>query len=162
MASPIRAKCYGIAAAFIGVACLGGCAGIERFAPPGIVRYENLSGDKPQNPEIKARVTERKAGRDAKFPNLSLAPQKTPPTMPAEEQENWKRSLSAAREDLAAAIAEDRIEAAADRAEPIVLPGGVTTPLEGAANALSAATDKDDAAARAERGLPPRVKPAKN
>jgi hypothetical protein len=139
---------------------LGACANLKRFAPPGIVKYEDLAGDKAQNPEIAERVAARKEGRETAYPNLSKTPQKAPQAIAAETQASDIAELAALRDELNAAVAADREEAVAERAAPVLLPGtlGEAAPLEAAREALADAVAKDDDAARAERGLP-RKKP---
>lgn len=140
---------------------LAGCAGLERFAPPGIVKYEDLAGDKSQNETIKARVVEVRGARDAEFPNLSNAPQGAPETLSADEQASLETELLAARELLRATVVSDRAGAEADRLATVVLPGVIETPseLQAVRDALNAAVANDDAQARSERKLPAR-KPA--
>lgn len=160
MAIRAGAKRYTVSALAMLALLLPGCAGLKRFAPPGIVRYENLSGDKPQNPQIRARVDARKAEREAVYPNLSEAPRAAPAAMAPEEQDGLKAALIAARDALAAGMEADRAGAEADRADGVTLPGarGSTLPLEAARDALAEKVETDDARARAERGLPPRPK----
>lgn len=136
----------------------GGCASLKRFAPPGIVKYEELAGDQPMNAQIKARAAERKASGEQRFPNLSEAPSAPPQGLSQAEQHVLKDELREARAVLASAIANDLALAAAERAETVALPG-VRDPalsLPDARDALAKAVEKDDAIARKERGLPPR------
>jgi hypothetical protein len=154
MVRATHAKRYRIAL-FCALFLAPACAGIERFAPPGIVKYEDLAGDTPQNEAIKTRITEVSAQGEATFPNLSAAPQGAPETMTPEEQAEFEVELVAAREALNAAVVADR---AAVAAAPVVLPGVVESPTELSAvrDALKAAVQNDDAAARKGRGLPAR------
>jgi hypothetical protein len=159
-----RAKRYSIAMLAAAAFALPACAGLKRFAPPGIVRYENLSGDQPQNPQIKQRVAERKTESAAKFPNLSQAPQSPPEPMAPDEQDRRRAEILGARDALAQDVAADAARAAADRAVLVTLPGAGSAPLAPgeARDALAAQVAADEARARAERGLAPRRNPASN
>lgn len=161
MAMPAGAKRYSVAVLGALAVLASGCAGIERFAPPGIVKYEDLSGDQPQNPEILARVVERKAERQPTFPNLSDAPQAPPVPLAPDEQDALKAELVVRRDALAADVEADAAKSAADREALVVLPGAGSTAigLEAARDALAEKAEADDARARAERGLAPRQKP---
>jgi hypothetical protein len=135
-----------------------GCASLKRFAPPGIVKYEELAGDQPMNAEIKARAQERKESDEQRFPNLSEAPSAAPEGMSATQQASQMDALRDQRADLSAALAEDLTLAAAERAEPVPLPGkgDAALSLSEARDALAKAVEEDDAVAREERGLAPR------
>lgn len=135
------------------------CAGLERFAPPGIVKYEDLAGDKPQNPEIVTRVAEAKKSRAGDFPVLSKAPQVSPEAMPLVEQAALKTGIADARDALALALAADLASARAEREAPILLRGVAAEALllEDLRDALAQAVEADDTAARTERGLPQRA-----
>jgi len=135
--------------AIIGALAMGasGCAGIERFAPPGIVKYEDLAKGQPMNEQIKARVAGADAGKSA-FPNLSKTPQAAPETLPADEQTELKAILKEARSTLNNAATADR--AAIDEDD-----GGQG--LIAARDALKVLVEADDARARDERGLPRRT-----
>lgn len=122
-----------------------GCAGgLKRFAPPGFVKYEDRAKGQPISPEIAARI-EAQAETTKGFPNLSEQPAAAPTGIAAPEREALGRDLEAAGADLQKAIEADRAAAAAER----------TAPIELQRAALDAALAKDDAAARAERGLSP-------
>ncbi|MEQ1930896.1 MAG: hypothetical protein ABL957_10235 [Parvularculaceae bacterium] len=165
MSAAVRAKCYRIAfvaALALTPALAPACAGLERFAPPGIVKYEDLAGDKPQNEQITARAAEIRGSSEAEFPNLSAAPQAPPETLDPAVQASLETDLAGARETLNASVAVDRTDVAAGEAAAIALPGVIDAPAPLAAvrDALNAAVADDDAAARAGRGLPPRTPPA--
>jgi hypothetical protein len=126
----------------------GGCAdGLKRFAPPGIVKYEELAKDEPMNPAIVSRIEEAKAAEGGGFPALAEQPTAVPQGIAKPEREAMQEALLAGRDDLNAAVEEDRILAAAERDGSI----------EGLRDALGEEVAKDDAAARRERGLPPRA-----
>jgi len=130
--------------------CAAGCAGIERFAPPGIVKYEDLAKGQPMNDQIKARVAEARSEKPATFPNLSKAPRAAPATLPEDEQAEREAALKGMQESLSTAVAADRGAIGAD--------GGAEA-LVAARDALKALVEADDAKARAERGLPRRKPP---
>lgn len=137
--------------ALIGAIAMGaaGCAGIERFAPPGIVKYEDLAKGQPMNERIKARVVEANTAEPARYPNLSQAPQAAPETLSAEEQ----AALEAALKEMRAALG------SATAAVTVSLGEGDDAGAEAlmaVRDALKAKVEADDAAARTERGLPPR------
>ncbi len=111
-------SCAFLAAGLLAVA---GCANgdLSRFAPPGIVKYEEIAGDKPQNPAVAARIAERKAEKGAgSFPNLSLVPgeKERPERRPAADVEAEKQELLDLRETLAEEVATDRDVAQSEQA----------------------------------------------
>lgn len=124
-----------------------GCAdGLKRFAPPGIVKYEEIAKDQPINPAIAGRMEEMRTKEGAGFPNLSEQPTKTPEGIAQPERAAMEATLIEQRDALNEAIAIDKALAAAERSGS----------LEESREALSEAVAKDDALARRERGLPPR------
>lgn len=132
-----------VLAAFAATGCAGG---LKRLAPPGIVKYEERAKGQAVNPVIEARIAERHNGGDGGFPALSRQPSKVPEGIAEPERTAMESDLLALRDELNDAVAIDRIAADQER----------TSPLEEARNALGTAVLKDDAAARRERGLPPR------
>ncbi len=131
--------------AILAAIAASGCAGgLKRFAPPGFVKYEDRAKGQPVSPEIAARI-EAQAETGGGFPNLSEQPAAVPAAIAAPEREALGRDLEAAGANLQQAIEADRAAAAAER----------TAPIEPQRAALDTALAKDDAAARAERGLPP-------
>lgn len=140
----MRAKASYLLVALLAAA---GCAnGLERIAPPGIVKYEDRAKGQPVNPAIEARIEAYEREEAGGFPNLGEQPSITPEGIAAPERAAMEGALLEARDALNAAIAQDRSLAEAERTEP----------LEESRDALGAAVEKDDAAARRERGLPPR------
>ena len=135
--------------ALIGAAAtaFAGCAGVERFAPPGIVKYEDLAKDQPMNEQIKARAVEARAEGAATYPNLSKLPQAAPETLSDEEQAALETALKEMRAALGDAVAADGGAAAASEGAQALI---------GARDALKALVEADDAKARDERGLPRR------
>ena len=135
-------KAYLLAIAALAAA---GCSGgLKRFAPPGIVKYEELAKDQPVNPAIAARIEDYQDERAGGFPNLSEQPQKTPEGIAAPERGAMEAALIAERDALNDAINADKELAAAER----------DASIEAARDALEEAIAKDDALARRERGLP--------
>lgn len=155
----VHAKHYAAMAALAALA--GGCAdlGLQRFAPPGIIKYEDLAKDQPPNPAIVERVELVKAGSDGRFPNLSEQPQETPTATPPEEREAEMAALRDARDALETAVAAERLASSDERGRGVTLPGdkeAAERSLDEAAAALAEAVARADEAARRERDLPPR------
>ena len=105
-----------------------GCTKMEllRFAPPGVIKYEDLAGDQPVNPAIEARIENRKANADAdtKFPVLSRTPGEDdrPTLRPAAERTAQLEELVSKRDQLQNAADLDRAAAEADKSEVELLP----------------------------------------
>lgn len=135
-------KAYLLAIAMLAAA---GCSGgLKRFAPPGIVKYEELAKGQPVNPAIAARIEAYQDESAGGFPNLSEQPQKTPEGIAAPERSAMEAALLAERDALNEAIEADKQLAAAER----------DASIETAREALEEALARDDALARRERGLP--------
>lgn len=148
----MRAKEYaGLALGAFAVAA-GGCTTLERLAPPGFVKYEDLAGDKPKNAVIQERVKAVKDARDARYPNLSEQPSAAPTPMPAEERKAHLDMLVVAGSTLTEQIAADRTAAAVDLSEGVAMAGapGLLDPISAAA-ALKAAIEADKLAAAADK-----------
>lgn len=128
------------------LAAAGCSGGLQRFAPPGIVKYEDLAKDQPPSPAIASRIEARKDEPGGGFPRLSEQPTKLPEGIAKPERDAMMGELLAQRDALSAAVGEDRILAAAERVEEIEIER----------EALGVAIADDDAAARRERGLPAR------
>ena len=142
------AKVYILAIAAIAAA---GCSSgsLKRFAPPGVVKYEDRAKGQAPSPVIVERIEAQKDLPGGGFPNLSEQPTKLPEGIAKPERDAMTADLLAQRDALNAAMTEDRALAEAERLHA----------LEGDRAALSEAVAKDDAAARRERGLPPREAP---
>ncbi len=126
---------------------LSGCAdGLRRFAPPGIVKYEELAGDETVDPAIAARIEERRAADGGGFPPLAKQPTKVPDGIAKPERAAMEAALLAERDALNQAVLGDRALAATERIDA----------LEATRDALAEEVVRDDALARRERGLPPR------
>ncbi len=137
------AKAYVVV--FAAVAACGCAGGLKRFAPPGIVKYEDLAKGQPVSPSIAARVEAAENDGPGAFPVLSAQPGEAPAGIAAPERAALGDGLVAARADLLRAIDADRATAAGERIDTI----------EPERDALGDAIRNDDAAARRERGLPP-------
>ena len=133
-----------LCAALASAGCSGG---LQRFAPPGIIKYEDLEKDQPVSPVIAERIEDYRAERDGGFPKLSAQPVVVPEGIAKPERAAMEDALLAERDRLNAAIVADQALAAAEREEGLVE----------ARDALSEALAQEDAAARLERGLPPKV-----
>jgi len=109
------------ALATIAITSVSGCSSLElsRFAPPGIVKYEEIAGDKPPNPAIEERIRERKKTVDSEFPVLSRTPGKKDRPRPRDETERQAdlAELDEARDALESDIAADRAAMEDDRKE---------------------------------------------
>lgn len=123
-----------------------GCSNtdLSRFAPPGIVKYEEIASEKPQNPEVAARIAERRAQQGGeRFPNLSQTPgPEDKPKKPSSGQISAEMAaLQALRENLAEEVAEDRAAAEAELAGD----------LQAEREVLSERVESDSRAAARER-----------
>ena len=96
-----------------------GCSKLQlaRFAPPGIIKYEDIASEKPLNPEIEQMLAERRENTKAEFPILSETPGTADrPSKPgARRLEEREATLAEARDALNANVESDRIEAENDR-----------------------------------------------
>ncbi len=138
------AKSYLLIAALLAAA---GCSGgLKRFAPPGILKYEDLAKDQPPNPAIVERIEAQKNAPGGGFPELAEQPTKLPEGIAKPERDAMIGELLLKRDILNAAVESDRDLAQAERADD----------LNEMRDALADAVAKDDAVARRERGLAPR------
>lgn len=105
-----------------------GCTELElaRFAPPGLIKYEDLAGDQPVNPAIAARIENRKTDADAdtEYPVLARTPGEDdrPALRPAAERTAQIEELVLMREQLQRAADLDRAAAEAGKSEVELLP----------------------------------------
>ncbi|MEZ5894679.1 MAG: hypothetical protein R3C58_16230 [Parvularculaceae bacterium] len=129
----------------LGLAAAGCAEGdLLRFAPPGVVKYEDLAGDKPMNPDVAERIKERRKDPSVRgYPSLSDAPKEddAPAKPPAAEIAASKAELSGARDELAGEVATDRAEAALETERD----------MAAEREALRERIEKDEAAAARER-----------
>ena len=138
---------------FLGAAVLAatGCSSLElaRFAPPGVVKYEDIASEKPPNPAIEAVIEARTESSSKDYPNLSKAPSaKDRPRKLSTAQVNYRiDELATARDAINAEVAAARELAEAETANIIPLPEQRDT--------LEAQLERDEASALAERKDPP-------
>ena len=142
LSAPFR-RCVLVTAA---LAALPGCSNLDlsRFAPPGIVKYEEIAGDKPQNPVVAERIAERRAEHGGgKFPDLSAAPDADdrPAKRRAADMKAEISELAGMRDDLTEAAADDRAAADAELAGD----------LQAEREALKERVDSDNKEAARER-----------
>ncbi len=129
-----------------GLLASAGCSNtdLSRFAPPGIVKYEEIAGEKPQNPAVAARIAERRAERGGgEFPELSRTPgEEDRPEKPTLRQvERETDELIDMRETLDGQVAADRAAADAELADDLHAEG----------DALKERVKRDNEAAARER-----------
>lgn len=120
---------------------VSGCAGAQRFLPPGFVKQEDLAGDQPIDPSIQAAIDEQSRAPDQDFPKMADQPSEIPDGIQAGMRENLYSGLQAKREGLREDIDLDRLTAAQERA----------VALQAEAEALALAVAQDREAALAER-----------
>ena len=101
-----------LCAALASAGCSGG---LQRFAPPGIIKYEDLEKDQPVSPVIADRIEDYRAERDGGFPKLSAQPVVVPEGIAKPERAAMEDALLAERDRLNAAIVADQALAAAMR-----------------------------------------------
>jgi len=101
----------------------GGCADLRlsRFAPPGIIKYEDIASKAPPNPAIQQQLDERPKNDDARFPLIAQTPARPPVRRPKEQQQALSDRLVGARDELEADIKDDREAIAAERASAQLL-----------------------------------------
>ena len=139
---------FWLTAAFLSAVLLAqGCANssLARFAPPGIVKYEDIAGEKPPNPAIQESVRNYRQETRGEFPVLSETPSAgRPPAKPPDEQRDSRlQGLIEKRDVFAAELEADRAAAEADLVE--------RKKLSAESDAFGERLENDLAAARAER-----------
>lgn len=126
---------------------LQGCSNstLARFAPPGLVKYEDIASKKPPNPAIEQTVRDYREDTKSRFPVLSETPTAEPaPQIPTGAvRDATKADLIEGRDELAKALEQDQAAIDADRAAI----GDLTEKSDSFASQL----DQDSAAAQAER-----------
>lgn len=136
-----------IAAAIAAVFAVTGCTKLQlaRFAPPGIIKYEDIASEKPPNPAIQQRVEEFKADSKAQYPVLSQTPGEDdrPEKLSEAERAAKAEELVAARVELETAVTADQSAVDAETAEKERLPRE--------RDALKERIERDTAAANRER-----------
>ncbi len=109
-------KSYLLLAALCAWFCPG-CETAKRLAPPGFIKYEDIAGDEPVNPAIKARIDERRREGDGAFPVLSEQNREKPGPPDRAGLAEFRAELTAAGESLALAADTDRARAEATETE---------------------------------------------
>lgn len=98
-----------------------GCAELQlsRFAPPGVVKYEDIAGEKEPNPTIVEVIETQKETSTRDYPRLAETPSKKdrPKKRPLSQVDAEIDELATARDELIEHVAEARLEAEADLAE---------------------------------------------
>lgn len=128
----------------LALAATGCTGGLQRLAPPGIVKYEDRAKGVPINPQISERMEASKDAPGGGFPNLSEQPTDLPEGVAKPERDAMLAEMLQTRDALAAAVEADRLMATAEREGD---------PAE-ARDALDVAVAADDAAAKRERRKP--------
>jgi len=128
-----------------------GCTSVElaRLAPPGIIRYERIADEKEPNPEIVARVEERRVNEQARFPKIgeTAAGGAKRRAIPNKEVPGQIERLETEKENLDMALETARLEAIAAAQEADAM-------NEAAANLTSAVDKAKSDAARDETQRP--------
>jgi len=127
-----------------------GCSSLElaRFAPPGIIKYEQIANKKPPNTAMQEIIDERREASEKKFPVLFETPsQKDIPTKRTVTEVTAEiEALEAARDYLAAAVEASRGQVEADSDKMSILPEQ--------RDALSDKIERDEALAKDIRENP--------
>lgn len=124
-----------------------GCAELQlaRFAPPGVVKYEDIAGEKDPNPTIVEVIEAQKETSTRDYPKLAETPseQDRPEKRPLEEVDAEINELATARDALNEQMAEVLMQAEADLAE--------TPTLLSKREEMQKQIERDAASAQAER-----------
>lgn len=127
-----------------------GCSSLElaRFAPPGVVKYEDIASEKEPNPAILEIVEAQSEAADKGYPDLSQAPSKK--DRPKKRSIRWVddqiNKLEDTRDTVNADVDADRAQAETETEDAILLPEQ--------RDARDELLDRDEATARAERRDP--------
>ena len=118
---------------------------LARFAPPGVVKYEDIASEKPPNPAIEATVRDYREDTRARFPVLSRTPTAGPPPQIPDgaRRDALKAELIDGREKLADEVSGDQAAIDAEQAQG----EAITSRGERFNDQL----ERDSAAAKAER-----------
>lgn len=113
-----RMAASGAALIFLTAGC-SGSSFLARFAPPGLVKYEDIAGEKPPNPAIEETVRNYREDTRARFPVLSRTPTAGPaPEIPdGARRDALKAELIEGREKLAEEVSGDQAAVAAEEAQ---------------------------------------------
>lgn len=117
----------------------------KRFAPPGIIKYEDIAGDQPTGPEIQAIIDAQVSSTDDRFPLISDTPDQgdVPKAEGQTVIDGSVNELAAAGTALREAAQSDRDAAASEREE--------IEQLEQRAEAFREDIEREGAAAKSER-----------
>ena len=137
---------------FLGTAFLAGtgCSSLElaRFAPPGVVKYEDIASEKAPNAAIQEVVNASTQASDADYPDLSQTP--SAKDRPRKRNSAWIENqivqLGESRDTLNEAVDAERAQAEAETEDAILFPEQ--------RDARDEMLDSDEATARAERRIP--------
>ncbi len=132
-----------VVAALVATACSD--VQLVRLAPPGIIKYEDIAGDKPPNPAIQTIIDERKETAKPRFPKLAETPSLAdlPAKRSVAEVDEAIDELEARRAVLEENLAADRAAVEAERQS--------VEPLIADADTLTEQVDRDEKAAKRER-----------
>ena len=134
---------------FLAVAAfsVAGCAELQlsRFAPPGVVKYEDIASEKAPNPAIAEAIETQKETSTKDYPRLAETPSEKdrPRKRSASRIGREINDLERARDELNEEVAEARQEAEEQLAE--------APPLLSQREEMQKQIDLDTASAKAER-----------
>lgn len=124
--SAVKQTCAYFASVSLALGLLNGCSSLElaRFAPPGIIKQEDIASEKPPNPAVQAEIDKYRAENTGKYPILSETPvaKAAPSKPPQDEIDRELAALNAAGETLAADVEAQRtaVEAAEEERQQIL------------------------------------------
>ena len=97
---------------------LPGCSTLDlkRFAPPGLIKYENIADEAPVNPNIDETIARHRQNGDARYPSLGDGPSTRPEKLSAQEQAAQMDALRLARDAVNGELALINAAAEADEA----------------------------------------------
>ena len=100
---------------------LSACAtkNLRRFAPPGIIKYEDLAKGEAIDPAIASRAKQVREKKDKSFPKLSEQASVAPKGINAPTRAKMKENLESERQLAASGIEEARSAAALERQQSI-------------------------------------------
>ena len=126
---------------------ISGCTSFQwsRLAPPGIVKYEHIADEKPQNPAIAEEIAQYQDVERKRFPVLSQTPAAgdPPEPPPAKEVDAALAETVTARDGLTQTLDADAAAVEAEREGRALLDAG--------RDSLVDQIDRDEAAVRRER-----------
>lgn len=93
---------------------------LRRFAPPGIIRYEDLAKGEPIDPVVQSRIDESNAEKGKSFPVISEQQTTIPEGLDAPSRDELTTNLEQSRATAAADIAKAREDAQLERQQSII------------------------------------------